>query len=141
MTLQQLEYIIALDTHRHFVTAAEHCFVTQPTLSMQVQKLEEEIGVKIFDRNQKPLLPTLAGEQIIVKARQILGEVQQLKDFVSFETESIEGSFTIGIIPTLAPFLLPLFLPSFCKKYPSTYLIIRELQTDEIIKSLKKHPT
>ncbi|MCP4520676.1 MAG: LysR family transcriptional regulator [Cytophagales bacterium] len=136
MTLQQLEYIIALDTYQHFVTAAEKCYVTQPTLSMQVNKLEEEIGVRIFDRSRKPLRPTKVGEQIILKARQILREVDQLKDIVSGEVESIDGEFTIGIIPTVAPFLLPLFLPQFIKEQPNTFLKIKELQTEEIITAL-----
>lgn len=136
MTLQQLEYIVALDNHRHFVTAAEHCFVTQPTLTMQVQKLEEETGVKIFDRSRKPLVPTAAGEQIIRRARLILEEVSRLKAAVHHETESAEGAFRVGIIPTLAPYLLPLFLPSFIKANPQTHLRIQELQTEQIIARL-----
>lgn len=138
MTLQQLEYIIALDTYQHFVTAAEKCNVTQPTLSMQVQKLEEEIGVRIFDRSKKPLRTTQMGSQILLKARQILREVHQLKDLVSGETESIDGEFTLGIIPTIAPFLLPLFLPQFIKEHPNTFLKIKEMQTEEIIQALHK---
>lgn len=138
MTFQQLEYIVALDNYRHFVTAANHCFVTQPTLTMQVQKLEEEIGIKIFDRSNKPLKPTKAGEQIISKARLIVNEMKQLKDFVNDETSSLEGEFTLGIIPTIAPFLLPLFLPKFLDISPKTYLIIKELETDEIINGLQK---
>ncbi len=136
MTLQQLEYIIALDNYRHYVTAAEKCFVSQPNLTMQIKKLETEIGIKIFERNKKPLHPTLQGHQIILKARQILREVNQLKEFVSTEKESLEGEFTIGIIPTLAPYLLPLFLKSFIKKHPKTHLKIQELQTEQIIKKL-----
>ena len=109
MTLQQLEYVIALDTYQHFVTAAEKCKVTQPTLSMQVQKLEDEIGIRIFDRSKKPLSPTKVGEQFISRAKKILKEVDQLKDFVDGKIETVEGKFTLGIIPTLSPFLLPLF--------------------------------
>lgn len=138
MTIQQLEYIVALDNYRHFVTAAEKCFVSQPNLSMQVKKLEEEIGVKIFDRDQKPLEPTHTGEQILLKARQILREVDHLKAFVSQEKESTKGEFTLGIIPTLAPYLLPVFLPGFVKSHPDTRLIIRELQTEEIIRNLQQ---
>ncbi len=136
MTLQQLEYIIALDNYRHYVTAAEKCFVSQPNLTMQIKKLEEEIGIKIFERNKKPLRPTVKGQQILLKARQILREVNQLKEFVSTEKESLEGNFTIGIIPTLAPYLLPLFLKSFVKEHPNTHLNILELQTEEIIRRL-----
>ncbi len=138
MTLQQLEYIIALDNHRHFVKAAESCYVTQPTLTMLIQKLEAEIGVKIFDRNSKPLQPTPVGEQILSKARQILREVNYLKAFVSDEIESLEGEFTIGIIPTLAPYLLPLFIAQFVKTHPKTKLKIKELQTEHIIAGINK---
>ena len=137
MTLQQLEYVVALDNHRHFVKAANSCFVTQPTLTMQVKKLEEEIGIKLFDRDSTPLKPTAAGENIIIKARQVLMEVAQMKAFVSNETESVEGTFTLGIIPTIAPYLLPLFLPGFIAANPKTHLIIKELPTHQIINQLK----
>lgn len=137
MTLQQLEYIVALDNHRQFVKAAESCYVTQPTLTMQVQKLEEEIGLKIFDRQKKPLIPTPMGEKFVVKARQILREVNHLKALVEEEKESLKGEFRIGIIPTLAPYLLPLFLKSFIHNHPETKLIIEELQTDQIITALQ----
>lgn len=137
MTLQQLEYVVALDNNRNFVLAAESCFVTQPTLTMQIKKLEDEIGVQIFDRNKKPLQPTLAGERMVIKARQILREVNQLKEFISSERASVNGSFKIGIIPTLAPYLLPLFLPDFIQENPETHLKILELQTEDIVKGLK----
>ncbi|MFM2307009.1 MAG: hypothetical protein RLZZ367_1678, partial [Bacteroidota bacterium] len=126
MTLQQLEYIIALDNYRNYVKAAESCYVTQPTLSMMVKKLEDEIGVTIFDRNKKPLEPTKTGSEIISKARQILREVNYLKAYVQDETEDIEGEYTIGIIPTIAPYLLPLFIEGFTGTYPKTYLKIIE---------------
>ena len=137
MTLQQLEYIVSLDNQRNFVLAAEKCFITQPTLTMQVKKLEEEIGVQIFDRSKKPLQPTPAGERIVIKARQILREVNQLKEFITTEKESLKGKFTVGVIPTLAPYLLPLFLPQFARENPETHLKIMELQTADIIKGLK----
>ncbi len=137
MTLQQFEYIVALDKYRHYVTAAEHCFVSQPNLTMQVKKLEEEIGVRIFDRDKKPLQPTEIGREIIMRARQILRESSQLKEFVNHEKESMEGEFTIGIIPTLAPYLLPHFLPSFIKENPGVHLKIQELQTSQIISQLE----
>lgn len=136
MTLQQLEYIIALDDHRHFVKAAEHCFITQPTLTMQVKKLEDEINLQLFIR-QIPLIPTKLGEDFILRARQIMLEVKQLKAMVSQEKESIEGTINIGVIPTIAPYLLPLLLPYFTKKYPKTFLQIREMQTHEIVTQLK----
>ncbi len=137
MTLQQFEYIVALDEYRHYVTAAEHCFVSQPNLTMQVKKLEEEIGVRIFDRDKKPLQPTEIGKEIITRARQILRESRQLKEFVNHEKESMEGEFTIGIIPTLAPYLLPNFLPIFIKENPKVHLNIQELQTGQIISQLQ----
>lgn len=137
MTLQQLEYILALDEYRHYVTAAERCFVSQPNLTMQVKKLEEEIGVRIFDRNKKPLQPTEIGKEVIVRARQILRESKQLKEFVNHEKESMEGEYTIGIIPTLAPYLLPLFLPKFIRENPKVHLKIQELQTAQIISQLE----
>ncbi|KAA3633871.1 MAG: LysR family transcriptional regulator [Bacteroidetes bacterium] len=137
MTIQQLEYIVALDNYRHFVKAAEHCFVTQPTLSMQVKKLEEEFGVQIFDRSKKTLVPTSAGEKILLKARQIIREVKQLTELVSNQMQSMEGSFRLGVIPTLAPYLLPKFLPKFAASYPQTRLIIHEQQTSDIIAGLK----
>jgi LysR family hydrogen peroxide-inducible transcriptional activator len=137
MTLQQLEYVIALDEYRHYVRSAEHCFVSQPNLTMQVKKLEEEIGVKIFDRDKKPLQPTEIGKKVIIRARQILRESKQLKEFVNHERESMEGDFTIGIIPTLAPYLLPRFLPLFMKENPLVHLKIQELQTGQIISQLE----
>jgi len=137
MTLQQLEYIVALDEHRHYVTAAEHCFISQPNLTMQVKKLEEEIGVRIFDRDKKPLQPTDIGQQIILRARQILRETNQLKEFVNHEKETLEGDITIGIIPTLAPYLLPRFLPDYSKNNPKIHLKLQELQTAQIIFQLQ----
>lgn len=138
MTLQQLQYIVALDTHRNFVKAAEHSFVTQPTLTMQVKKLEEELGTVIFNRYKTPLQPTRAGEKIIEKARIILNEANQLYDLVKAEKEEMKGDFKLGVIPTIAPYLLPLILSSFVEKYPEARLIIEELQSEDIISSLKK---
>jgi LysR family transcriptional regulator, hydrogen peroxide-inducible genes activator len=137
MTIQQLEYVIALDNHRHFVTAAEHCFVTQPTLSLQVKKLEDEIGVIIFDRSHNPLTPTSQGELIIAKARIILNEVHQLKEMVTEERDSINGNFKLGIIPTISPYLVPRFFGNFIKAYPDTTLDIDEMQSEDIIKQIE----
>lgn len=136
MNLQQLEYILALDIHRNHVKAAEHCHVTQPTLSMMVKKLEDELGVKIFDKSQ-PLKPTPSGEIIITRARLILQEVKNLKEFISNEKDSIEGEFRLGVIPTLAPYLLPRFLNEFLQKHPGTSFTVMEMQTEEIIRMLK----
>lgn len=136
MNLQQLEYIVALDTHRNHTKAADHCHVTQPTLSMMVKKLEGELAVKIFDRSQ-PLKPTASGEIIIIRARQILQEIKNLKEFIRNEKDSIEGEFRLGVIPTLAPYLLPRFLNEFLEKHPGTSFTVIEMQTEEIIKNLK----
>ena len=109
MTIQQLQYVVALDTHRHFVKAAESCFVAQPTLTLQVKKLENEIGTALFDRSSQPIKPTPLGAQFILKARQILREIDGLKTFINQEKNELAGKFRLGIIPTLAPYLLPLF--------------------------------
>lgn len=137
MTLQQLEYLVALDDCRHFVQAAERCFVTQPTLSMQIQKLEEEMGIKLFNRHQKPLKPTRAGEAVIARARGILSQVRGLKSYLDDERDSLEGDLRLGVIPTLAPYLLPLFLPLFMAQYPQIRLKVYEMQTEAIVEALK----
>ena len=139
MTLQQLEYIVSLDTHRHFVTAANQCFVTQPTITLQVKKLEEEIGIQIFDRNKTPLEPTPTGEAIILKARNILSEVNQLKESINDERTNLKGNFKVGIIPTVSPYIVPQFIGEFMDKYPDTVLDIEEIQTESIIEGLEKN--
>lgn len=138
MTLVQLEYIIAVDTCRHFARAADSCFVTQPTLSMQIQKLEEELEVKIFDRSKQPVVPTQAGKEIIEQARQILAHRDLLLENVKDRKGELTGELRIGIIPTLAPYLLPLFVQSFNKKYPKVKLIVNELMTEFIISRLRE---
>ncbi len=139
MTLQQLEYVLALDTYRHYVTAAEKCFVTQPTITTQVKKLEEEIGIQIFNRSKTPLEPTPQGQVIIDKAKSILIEVKQLKEMVNSERESITGEFRIGVIPTISPYLIPPLAGHFSEKYPETTLNIEELKSDRIIDALNKN--
>jgi LysR family transcriptional regulator, hydrogen peroxide-inducible genes activator len=139
MTLQQLEYIVAVDAHRHFVTAAEACHVTQATLSMMIKKLEEEWQVKIFDRSKQPVVPTDLGQQLIDQAKVILREGAKLKEIVEEQTQGVQGILRIGIIPTLSPYLIPLFLPSFLQKFPQIKLQIHELTTDEIISRLKQN--
>ena len=136
MNLQQLEYIVALDIHRNHAKAANFCNVTQPTLSMMVKKLEDELGVKIFDKAQ-PLKPTQSGEVIISRARVILQEIKNLREFIRDEKDSIEGEFRLGVIPTLAPYLLPKFLNEFLEKHPGTSFTVMELQTEKLIRLLK----
>jgi LysR family transcriptional regulator, hydrogen peroxide-inducible genes activator len=138
MTFVQLEYIIAIDTHRHFATAAEHCFVTQPTLSMQVQKLEDELGIKIFDRSKQPVIPTEAGAAIIEQARKIISEKSVIGEIIQIKKGELSGELRIGIIPTLAPYLLPLFVQSFTKKFPQVKLIVNEIMTENVIQRLRE---
>jgi LysR family hydrogen peroxide-inducible transcriptional activator len=137
MTLVQLEYIVAVDTYRSFVGAADKCFVTQPTLSMQVQKLEEMLNVKIFDRSKQPVIPTEIGSQIIEQARLILQESQKIKEIISSRQQDIVGELKVGIIPTVAPYLLPQVIASMMEKYPDLKLLIWEYTTEDIVHHLK----
>ncbi len=133
MTLVQLEYLVAVDTYRHFATAAEHCFVTQPTLSMQLQKLEEEMGVQVFDRSRVPVRPTELGKEIIAQARVVLAEAKKVQEIVQNQKQTLSGELRIGIIPTLAPYLIPRFITSFMEKYPEVRVVVQELLTDQIV--------
>lgn len=138
MNFQQLQYIITVNDTRHFAEAAKKCFVTQPTLSMMIRKLEEELGVMIFDRKQKPIAPTVNGAKIIEQAKIILNQRDLLFEIIQQEKESIEGDLRLGIIPTIAPYLLPLFIKSFTTKFPKINLIAEEINTETIISKLKK---
>ena len=137
MTLTQLQYTIAVAEEGNFTQAAEKCFVTQPTLSMQVQKLEDELGIKLFNRNTKPITLTTIGEKIIDQAKMILKEANRMEDIVSTEKGFVGGNFRLGIIPTVMPTLLPIFLNTFIKKFPKVNLKIEELNTAAIIEELK----
>lgn len=136
MTLQQLEYILAVDKCRHFGKAADVCNVTQPTLSAMIGKLEEEIGAKLFDRNRQPIVPTIVGERVINRAREVLDQADTIKDIVLEEKQSLGGMFRIGILPTIAPYLLPRFFPQMMKKYPMLDIRVREMKTHEIKEAL-----
>ena len=138
MTLQQLHYLVALDDHRHFVKAAEACFVTQPTLTMQLRKLEKDLDVELFDRRSQPVRPTEVGARVIAQARVLLREADQLQALVKELHTGISGTFRVGIIPTLAPYLLPLFLPRFATEHPDIRLVIDERKTSRILKSLRR---
>lgn len=138
MTLTQLAYMIAVAEAGNFTIAAERVFVTQPTLSMQIQKLEDELGVQIFNRSKKPIRLTKVGEQILNQARNIIGEAKRMDDIVAQEKGFIGGEFRLGIIPTVMPTLLPMFLNSFIKKHPKVNLKIEEMNTNTIIASLKE---
>ncbi|WP_129716810.1 hydrogen peroxide-inducible genes activator [Pedobacter sp. SYP-B3415] len=137
MTLVQLEYAVAVDTYRSFVTAAEKCFVTQPTLSMQVQKLEELLNVKIFDRSKQPVTPTEIGIQILEQARIVLQESGKIKELISSQQQEISGELRLGVIPTVAPYLLPGVISAMMKNFPGLKLLIWEYTTEDIVHHLK----
>lgn len=136
MTLQQLEYILAVERYRHFGRAAEACNVTQPTLSAMIGKLEEELNAKLFDRNRQPICPTPVGEQVLRQAKEVLAQADSIKDIVEEEKHSLNGTFRIGILPTIAPYLLPRFFPQLMKKYPTLDIRVREMKTHEIKEAL-----
>jgi len=137
MTITQLQYVLAVAEHKNFTLAAEKCFVTQPTLSMQIQKIEEELSIQIFDRTKKPIQLTEIGQKIVNQAKNIVNEADRIHDIVEQQKGFIGGEFRLGIIPTVMPTLLPMFLNNFIKKYPKVKLIIEELNTNEIISKLK----
>ncbi len=138
MTITQLEYVIAVAEHQNFTMAAEKCNVTQPTLSMQIQKLEDELGVKIFERTKKSVLLTEVGAEIVNQAKNVLGESERIYDIIDQQKGFIGGEFKLGVIPTITPTLVPMFLKTFTKKYPKVMLIIEEYPTEELIYRLKK---
>lgn len=138
MTLTQLSYIVAVDKYRHFAIAAQNIYITQPTLSMQIQKLEDELGVLIFDRSKTPVIPTAIGVKIIEQAKIILSGAKHIEDMVSFKDGELRGSFKVGIIPTIAPYLVPLFLRAFTTKYPNVKLIFEEALTSDVLSGLQE---
>ncbi len=137
MTLTQLQYLIAVDNHRHFAKAAEASFVTQPTLSMQIQKLEDELGVLLFDRSKHPVRPTTIGERIIKQARNVINESHRINEILQESKNQLEGPFKLGVIPTVAPSLVPRFISKFHQKFPNIQLQIQELRTEKIIEKLR----
>lgn len=136
MTIQQLEYVLAVDQFRHFARAAEHCRVTQPTLSAMIQKLEDELGVKLFDRTVQPVCPTVIGKKIIDQARVILAQTAQVKEIISEEKQSLAGVFRLGVLPTIAPYLLPRFFPQLMEKHPELDIRVTEMKTHDIQQAL-----
>ncbi len=137
MTITQLQYVLAVAEYKNFTLAAEKSFVTQPTLSMQVQKLEDELDVLLFDRSKKPIKVTEVGKKIVAQAKNIVNEAHRIKDIVDQEKGFIGGDFVLGIIPTIMPTLLPMFLKTFINKYPKVNLIIREQNTESLIENLR----
>jgi LysR family hydrogen peroxide-inducible transcriptional activator len=138
ITLTQLEYIVAVDTYRHFGRAAENCFITQPTLSMQIKKLEEDLEIIIFDRSRHPLLPTDVGQRILDQARIVLKQSEEINNIVKDHKNQVSGLIRIGIIPTMAPYLLPIFIGNYKRKYPNIFIKVIEETTDNIVKLLHK---
>ncbi|MBQ4344420.1 MAG: hydrogen peroxide-inducible genes activator [Muribaculaceae bacterium] len=136
MTLQQLEYILAVERYRHFTRAAEACNVTQPTLSAMIQKLEDELDVRIFDRTQQPIAPTPAGILILKQAREVLVQAERINNIIAEEKHAVAGKFTLGILPTIAPYLLPRFFPALTKKFPHLDLRVSEMKTSDIKRTL-----
>jgi len=136
MTITQLEYVIAVDTYKNFAEAARHCYVTQPTLSMQIKKLEEEMDILIFDRSKKPVLTTDIGQKLISQAKLGLRELKKIPELVEAQEEEVKGILRIGIIPTLSPYLLPRFITKFIKDYPDIHLVFEELLSDQIAEKL-----
>jgi len=137
MTITQLQYVLAVAEHQNFTLAAQKSFVTQPTLSMQVQKLEDELDILIFDRSKKPITITEVGKKIVEQAKNIVNEAERIKDIVDQEKGFIGGNYTLGIIPTIMPTLLPMFLKAFISKYPKVNLIIKEQSTENLIRNIQ----
>ena len=136
-TLTQLEYLLAVDSERHFGNAAKLCHVSQPSLSAQIQKLEEELEVVIFDRSRKPILPTEAGKEIIEQARKVLKEHKKLKVIAELKAPVPKGDFDLAVIPTLASYVIPLFIGDFAEKFPQVNLRVHEHKTEDILKLLQ----
>ena len=137
MTLTQLTYIVAVDRHKSFLKAADSCNVSQPTLSQQIHKLEDELGTQIFDRASQPITTTSLGERIVAQAQITLSEAEKITDLIHEDKGDLQGTLVLGVIPTLAPYLLPLFLKKFSDKHPNLLIRIEELQTDQIVEKLK----
>lgn len=138
MTLQQLEYIVAVYRTRHFVKAAEACGVTQPTLSAMIQKLEAELDVKLFERSSQQVVPTPIGKVVVEQAWKVLNRARKLKDIVAEEKKSLTGTFRLGILPTIAPYLLPRFFPRLMRENSSLEIRVVEMKTADIRRSIDR---
>ncbi|MCF8450162.1 MAG: LysR family transcriptional regulator [Taibaiella sp.] len=139
MTITQLEYVVAVATYRSFVAAAEKCFVTQPTLSMQIQKLEDELGVKIFDRNKHPIAVTDMGAIIVKQAQTALAECERVHELIQMQQQTLSGTFRFAAIPTVAPNILPSLLENYSKAFPNMKLVVQEMETNRIITALRNN--
>lgn len=139
MTITQLEYVVAVATYKSFVAAAEKCFVTQPTLSMQIQKLEEELGIKLFDRNKHPIAITTMGQAIVDQAKTVISECEKISELVNSQQNKLSGAFKLAVIPTIAPFVIPSLLENYPSKHPDIKLRVKEMETHQIIVALRNN--
>ena len=137
MNIQQFQYVLAVAEHRHFETAAEKCFITQSTLSTMISRLEDEIGIRIFDRKKKPVEITTEGAVILEQLKVIATNIDQLKELTSEIKGEIKGTLSMAVLPTIAPFLLPLFLQNFATRFPNLHITVREETTEEIVRQIK----
>ena len=138
MTLQQLEYVVAVNRLRQFAKAAAYCGVTQPTLSAMIQKLEAELGVRLFDRTAGRVIPTAIGEAVAERAEKTLAMARGIRDLVANEKQKVSGRFRLGILPTIAPYLLPRFLPQLCATHPEMELRVVEMKTSDICRAVRQ---
>ena len=138
MTIIQLEYLLAVANFGSFSIAADHCFVTQPSLSMQIKALESELGVMLLDRSKKPVVPTEAGEVVLQQAREALREYNSIKEVVQQFKSEIAGRIRLGVIPTIAPYLLHKFIPEFLSRYPKVELEVREMHTEQLVEQMNR---
>ena len=138
MTLQQLEYIVAVYRTRHFVKAAEACGVTQPTLSAMIQKLEAELDVKLFERSSQQVVPTPIGKVVVEQAWKVLNRARKIKDIVAEEKKALTGTFRLGILPTIAPYLLPRFFPRLMRENSSLEIRVVEMKTAYIRRAIDR---
>ncbi len=138
MNIRDIKYFIAVAELKHFGKAADRCYVSQPTLSMQLKKLEEELNVQLFERTSKQVLITPEGEKLLVQARAVLREVDQMKQVAQNLQDPYSGSLRLGIIPTMGPYLLPKLLPLLSERFPNLEIILCEDKTDVILKRLKE---
>ncbi len=139
MTITQLEYIVAVATYKSFVVASEKCFATQPTLSMQIQKLEDELGVKLFDRHKHPITVTDIGEIVVNQAKIAISECERIGEIIQLQQKNLSGSFRLAVIPTVAPNILPGLLQNYVKLYPNIKLRVQEMETNQIIIALRNN--
>ncbi len=139
MTLTQLEYLIAVDKYRHFGRAAESCGVSQPTLSMQIQKLEDAWRVSLFDRTRKPVEPTNIGSQIIAQAKEVILNAKKLEEVLEVSRGKFQGTLRIGVIPTISPYLLHRIIPNLQKKFPRVNWVFTEATTDDLLRMIREN--